>query len=67
MNQAETIKIRSEFVNVVLTEALVEAAESMQLRKETLRQAHPEAKALLREYDQREAVIADLLKQLAAL
>lgn len=67
MNQAETIKIRSEFANVVLTEALVEAAESMQLRKETLRQARPEAKALLREYDQREAVIADLLKQLAAL
>lgn len=51
MNQTETIKIRSEFVNVVLTEALVEAAESMQLRKETLRQGHPEAKALLREYD----------------
>ena len=67
MNQAETIKIRSEFVNIVLTEALVEAAESMQLRKETLRKAHPEAKALLREYDQREAVITDLLKQLAAL
>lgn len=37
MNQTETINIRSEFVNVVLTEALVEAAESMQLRKETLR------------------------------
>ena len=63
----ETIKIRSDFVNVVLTEALVKATESMQLRKETLRQTHPEAKALLREYDQREAVIADLLKQLAAL
>ena len=29
--------------------------------------AHPEAKALLREYDQREAAITDLLKQLAAL
>lgn len=67
MNQTETIKIRSELVNVVLTEALVEAAESMQRRKGTLRQAHPEAKALLREYDQREAAITDLLKQLAAL
>lgn len=67
MNQAETIKIRSDFVNAVLTEALIEAAESMQRRKETLRQAHPEAKALLREYNQREAVVTDLLKQLAAL
>lgn len=67
MNQAETIKIRSDFVNAILTEALVEAAESMQRRKETLRQAHPEAKALLREYNQREAVVTDLLKQLAAL
>ena len=67
MNQAETIKIRSEFVNVVLTDALVGAIEMIQLRKETLRQAHPEAKALLREYDQREAAMVDLLKQLAAL
>ena len=67
MDQAEPITIRSEFVNVVLTDALVKAIELIQLRKETLRQAHPEAKALLREYDQREAAMVDLLKQLATL